>query len=150
LLKPERLFVVRDTLEPLDGRPHSYEALWHLEVNAVDVDARTGIVETRDPGVNLRIVPCCTGELQTRIVKGQETPTVQGWMPLGHGIRGVRPIPTVVHACRSAAPVTLVTVFQPLQDDREDRVSQVWQAAGRIRIVRAGGRTIETPLPPPE
>ncbi len=147
-LKPERLFVVRDTLESLDGRPHSYEALWHLDVNAVDVDAEKGIVETRDPGANLRIVPFCEKGVKARVVKGQETPAVQGWMPTGHGIRGVRPIPTVLYECQSAEPVVCVTVFQPLRDGKEDRVARVSSAAGKIRIAYASGRTIETTLPP--
>jgi hypothetical protein len=147
-LKPERLFVVRDTLDSLDGKPHSYEALWHLDVNAVDVDADKGIVETRDAKANLRMVPFCGKGLKTRVVKGQETPAVQGWMPLGHGIRGVRPIPTVVYECRSAEPVTLLTVFQPLRDGHEDRVSRISEAVGKIGIICASGRTIETTLPP--
>jgi len=147
-LKPERLFVVRDTLESLDGKPHLYEALWHLDANTVDVDTEKGTVETRDAGANLRIVPFCDKGLKVRVVKGQETPTVQGWMPLGHGIRGVRPIPTVVYECQSAEPATCLTVFQPLRDGTEDRVTRVSSMAGKISIACAGGRTVETTLPP--
>ncbi len=147
-LKPERLFVVRDVLESLDGKPHSYEALWHLDANAVDADADKGIVETHDAGANLRIVSSCDKGLKARMVKGQETPTVQGWIPLGHGIRGVRPIPTVVYECQSAESVTLLTVFQPLRDGKEDRVARVSSVAGEISIVYASGRTSETALPP--
>jgi hypothetical protein len=147
-LKQERLFVVRDTLESLDGKPHLYEALWHLDVNSVDAGAEAGIVETHDPGANLRIVPFCEKGVKARVVKGQETPTVQGWMPLGHGVRGVRPIPTVVYEFRSAEPLTLLTVFQPLRDGREDRVRRVSHTAGKISILYAGGRTIETTLLP--
>ncbi len=162
-LKPERLFLVRDTLESLDGRPHSYEALWHLDVNSVDVDAEKGIIETRDAGANLRIVPLLVGAgprarpengqprgvaPTARLVKGQETPTVQGWMPSGHGIRGVRPIPTIVYEYRSAEPATCLTVFQPLRDGKEDRVVRVSPAAGKVTIACASGKTIETALPP--
>lgn len=147
-LKQERLFIVGDTLISLDGNPHLYEALWHLDVNAVDVDAEKGIVETREEGTNLRIVPFCDKDLKTRVVKGQETPTVQGWMPLGHGIRGVRPIPTIVHECQSVQPVTLVTVFQPLRDAKEDRVVRVSYAVHKVVITYASGKTIETMLPP--
>ncbi|MCL5282814.1 MAG: heparinase II/III family protein [Planctomycetes bacterium] len=147
-LKPQRLFVVRDTLETLDGKPHSYETVWHLDVNAVDVDTEKGIVETHDAGANLRIVPLWDKSIRTRVVKGQETPTVQGWMPLGHGIRGVRPIPTVVYECHSPEPVTLLTVFQPLRDGPEDRVVRVSHAAGKTTIACASGKTIETAWPP--
>jgi hypothetical protein len=147
-LKAERLFVIRDTLASLDGKSHQYEALWHLDVNAVDLDAEKGIAETHDSGANLRMVPFCDQALRAFIVKGQETPTVQGWMPLGHGIRGVRPIPTVIYECGSAEPVTLLTVFQPLRDGQEDRVLRVSLAAGKVSITYASGKTIETTLPP--
>jgi hypothetical protein len=93
-------------------------------------------------------VPSCEKGLTARMVKGQEAPTVQGWMPLGHGIRGVRPIPTIVHSCQSAEPITLVTVFQPLRDGQEDRVARVSSAAGKISITYADGRTITMTLPP--
>jgi hypothetical protein len=162
-LKPESLFIVRDTLESLDGKPHSYEALWHLDANAVDLDAQTGIVETHDPGANLRIVPLLVeagprarpengqprGVAPTaRVVKGQETPTVQGWLPLGHGVRGVRPIPTVVYECQSAEPAICVTVFQPLHDGNEERVVRVSHTSGKISITYASGKTVEAILPP--
>ena len=175
-LKSERLFVVRDTLESLDGKPHSYEALWHPDVNTVDLDTRTGIAETRDSGANLRIVPLLVGAgprarpevgqpraqapkrdliafgvpvaPTARVVNGQETPTVQGWLPRGHGVRGVRPIPTIVYEYQSAEPVVCLTVFQPLRDGKEDRVVRVSPAAGTIGITYASGNTIEAALPP--
>ena len=81
-------------------------------------------------------------------MKGQETPTVQGWMPLGHGIRGVRPIPTVVYECGSAEPVMLLTVFQPLRDGQEDRVLRVSRTAAKISITYVSGKAIDMPLPP--
>jgi hypothetical protein len=93
-------------------------------------------------------VPFCDKALKTLIIKGQETPTVQGWMPLGHGIRGVRPIPTIVHECQSAESVTLLTVFQPLRDDEDDRVARVSYTSGKAIITYASGRIIETVLPP--
>jgi len=146
--KRERLFLVRDTLTSLDGKPHSYEALYHLDAAEVDVDNAKGTVETRDAAAaNLRIVPFCTQSLTTRIVKGQETPVVQGWMPRGHGIRGVRPIPTVVYECRSARPVTFLVALQPLRN-KEDRVTEVFCEADKVRITFAGGRDLELTLPP--
>ncbi len=149
-LKSESLFVVRDTLESLDGKPHSYEALWHLDANAVDVDSEKGIAETHDAGANLRIVSSCEKGLKARVVKGQETPTVQGWLPLGHGVRGVRPIPTVVYECHSVEPLALVTIFQPLRDGTEDRVTFVSPTAAKLSLFYASGRTVETVLPPNE
>jgi hypothetical protein len=147
-LRQDRLFLVRDILESLDGKPHSYEALYHLDANTADIDAEKGIVETRDSGANLRMVPLYEAGLNTRVVKGQETPVVQGWIPLGHGVRGVRPIPTIVYERQSAEPVTFLTVFQPLRDNSEDRVARISHAAGRVGIIYTSGRTIEARFPP--
>jgi hypothetical protein len=148
-VKRERLFLVRDKLVSLDGKPHSYEALYHLDTSELDVDSETGIVETHDAAAaKLRIVPFCAQELTTRIVKGQETPVVQGWMPRGHGIRGVRPIPTILYGCRSAEPVTLLVALQPLRNEEEGRVTGVFCEADRVCITFAGGRDIELTLPP--
>jgi hypothetical protein len=148
-LKQARLFVVRDRLEPLDGKRHSYQVLFHLDAGDVDLDRKRGIVETRGPKkANLRIVPLSAGGLKTDIVRGQETPVVQGWLPRGHGIRGVRPVPTVVYERDSATSVHFLTVFQPLKDGSEDRVSDVTEIDGGIRITYSGGKVIKAALPP--
>jgi hypothetical protein len=41
-----------------------------------------------------------------------------------------------------------LTVFQPLRDGKEDRVLRVSQSAGKVSILSADGKTIETTLPP--
>jgi hypothetical protein len=144
-LKQAGLFLVRDTLESLDGKSHSYEALFHLDAEKVDLDSQRGIVETADPNcANIRIVPLSGSGLQTTIIRGQEKPVVQGWLPRGHGIRGVRPIPTIVYKRRSPNRVCFLTVFQPLRRGTEDRVSMVSEHDGRIRIRYASGRTLDT------
>lgn len=144
-LKQAGLFLVGDTLESLDGKSHSYEALFHLDAEQVNLDGQRGIVETSDPdSANVRIVPLSGSGLQTAIVRGQETPVVQGWLPRGHGIRGVRPIPTVVYKRHSANCVCFLTVFQPLRNGAENRVSMVSEHDGGIHIRYASGRTLDT------
>ncbi len=148
-LKKARLFVVRDALESLDGRPHSYQALFHLDSEKVNVDEGSGTIETQDPGdINIRIVPWVDGDFKTDIVRGRETPVVQGWMPRGHGVRGVRPIPTVVYERHSAKPVYFLTVLQPLRDGHEDRVSAVAEFENKIIIEYASGKFFNVSLPP--
>ncbi len=148
-LKKARLFVIRDTLEPLDGKSHSYQALFHLDAEDVNLDSDRGIIETQGLGAaNVRIVPLSGEGLQTRIVRGQETPVVQGWMPRGHGIRGVRPIPTVVYERHSEEPVRFVTVLQPLRGN-EDQVLAVSEVGGRVMISYSSGKTVDVSLPLP-
>ena len=149
LLKKARLFVVRDTLEPLDGKPHSYQVLFHLDGENVDLDRERGIAETQNPGTaNIRIVPQSDGGVKTGIIRGQESPVVQGWLPRGHGIRGVRPIPTAVYERRSAKPVRFLTVLQPLRDGGEDRVSTVSEIGGTVTVLYSSGKTVSVSLPP--
>lgn len=148
-LKQPRLFIVRDTLESLDGKPHSYEALFHLDAKKLELDKELGIVETSDPKVaNLRIVPLLDKGLKTTIVRGQETPIVQGWLPRGHGIRGVRPIPTVVYQHHSAKLVRFLTILQPLRDGSEDRVSAVFELDDKVKAKYSSGKTVDMNLPP--
>jgi hypothetical protein len=148
-LKKACLFIVRDTLESLDGKPHAYQALLHLDAENVDLDRESGAVETQESGAaNIRIVPFSDGDLKTRIIRGQESPVVQGWLPRGHGIRGVRPIPTVIYERRSAKPVSFLTVLQPLRDGSEDRVSTVNQYNDKVTIGYSNGKTIHLSLPP--
>jgi hypothetical protein len=143
-LKKARIFFVRDTLESLDGRPHSYQALFHLDAESVDVDRERGIVETQYPDTaNIRIVALSGEGLKTNLIRGQEIPVVQGWLPRGHGIRGVRPIPTVVYERRSAKPVHFLTVLQPLRDASEDRVSAITEKGGRINVIYVSGRSVD-------
>ena len=148
-LKKVHLFIIRDTLESLDGKPHSYQALFHLDSENVNVDKESGTVETRDPKtVNIRIIPMAEGDFKTDIIRGQETPVVQGWMPRGHGIRGVRPIPTIIYEHYSAKPVDFLTVLQPLRDGHEDRVTSVSELEDRVIIQYSNGKFFNVSLPP--
>jgi dienelactone hydrolase len=143
-LKKPGIFFIRDTLEPLDGKSHSYQALFHLDAQNVNVDRDNGVVETQDVGsANIRIVPLRGGDLKTSVVRGQETPVVQGWLPRGHGIRGVRPIPTIVYERRSAKPVRFLTVLQPLRDSNQKRVSTITEQGEKILVSFADGESID-------
>ena len=143
-LKKPGFFFIRDTLEPLDGKSHSYQALFHLDAQNVDIDPERGVVETRNPGTaNIRIVPFPDRDLKTSVVRGQETPVVQGWLPRGHGIRGVRPIPTIVYERRSAKPVSFLTVLQPLRDSNQKRVSTITEQGEKIFVNFADGDSVD-------
>ncbi len=143
-LKKPGVFFIRDTLEPLDGKSHSYQVLLHLDAQNVNVDRDNGVVETQDAGsANIRIVPSRGGDLKTSVVCGQEIPVVQGWLPRGHGIRGVRPIPTIVYERRSAKPVRFLTVLQPLRDSNQKRVSTIMEQGEKILVSFADGESLD-------
>jgi len=108
-LKPD-LFVVVDRLESLDGKPHRYETLFHLDAAEAAVDGLT--VSTRTDGPNLAIR--AFGVDGVSIVKGQKEPVVQGWLPdSSQGYGGIRPIPTAVFTKEASGTVTAIYVLCP-------------------------------------
>ncbi len=125
-----KLFIIRDTLSSLDGKPHTYEALFHVDTK-------------KDDFPNVNIVPeGPPGDLEIQVITGQEKPVVQGWMPLGHGVRGVRPIPTIIHK-RHGKHVRFMTVLQPLRDGKEKRVTKVCRSQNGATLTFEDGRTEE-------
>ena len=120
-LKPE-LFVVADELEPLDGKAHSYEALFHLDAAEVKVDGLR--VATQNSGPNLTVF--ASGAEAVKIVKGQTEPVVQGWLPdhsLGYG--GIRPIPTAIFSKTASGKVDMLYVLCPTQKSASCLVTEV-------------------------
>ena len=103
-------FIVTDTLESLDGKPHQYEALFHLDADNAAIDGLR--VATQNAGPNLAIL--AAGADSVRIIKGQKEPAVQGWLPDGSsGYGGIRPIPTAVFTKRAEGRAVMVYVLYP-------------------------------------
>lgn len=144
-LKPD-LFVIADELEPLDGKAHKYEALFHLEAGEVAVNGLE--VATRDTGPNLTLTGF--GADGVSMVKGQKEPVVQGWLPdSSSGYGGIRPIPTAVYRKQAEGKVTTLYALVPsatgeapraVRDARlGDGVLHVTFADGTQKAVRFGG-----------
>lgn len=111
---PGEYWVIVDSLEPTDGKPHAYDTMFHLNADAIDLDAATGRVVTRNKeGSNLAIVPLpAAGQIVTDQA-GQEQPYVQGWVK--QGAYGVRPIPTPVYRREAAGRVVAAYVLYPMR-----------------------------------
>jgi len=108
-LKPD-LFIVADELEPKDGKPHSYEALFHLDAQNATVDGLR--VATENSGPNLTVLGF--GPDSVKIVKGQKEPVVQGWLPdRAGGYGGIRPISTAIYRKEVSGNVTLLYALCP-------------------------------------
>lgn len=145
--KPNALFVIRDRLTALDDREHRFEALWHLDAPRLLEEPDKGIYETEHAGgANLRLVAQTGGGLACRVVRGQEEPVVQGWLPLRHGRRGVRPSPCVVCAL-SGRQVEFVTVLQPLKSATQPRVVGVTRRNGAVEVTFSNGNHTTLPWP---
>ena len=113
-IKP-RLWLVVDRLHAKDKKQHSYESLFHLNADEAEADSVTGVVVTSNPtGANVALIPIDMGDWQVDIVKGQEKPTVQGWLTTNrHNV--LRPVPTAVYRCRKASNATIAYLIAPLR-----------------------------------
>ncbi|MDD4870647.1 MAG: alginate lyase family protein [Kiritimatiellae bacterium] len=109
-VKPE-YWVVVDTFEPLDGQPHEYESLFHLDAKKAEVLPNTPAIVTRnEKDANLLIWAISGVELMTTVVQGIEEEPVQGWAN-----NPWRPIPTAVLKIKGAGKLRMMTVLYPLQ-----------------------------------
>lgn len=129
-------FVIADDLEPTDAQEHTYEALFHL--NAPEAEANGLRVTTKAEGPNLTLLNI--GADGVRIVKGQKTPEVQGWLPDGsQGYGGVRPIPTAIYSKKVTGKVTLVTVLYPTPAGKACPVREVTVSGETLTLKMGDG-----------
>lgn len=131
-IKPD-FWVMLDRLDAVDGREHTYEALFHFDCPVKSDGLR---VLTQNPGQpNLTVLARPAESLSVQIVEGQEDP-VQGW--LTKGISAVRPAPVAIYRAQGKT-VHLLYVLAPAPAGARDPVSAVEPlgadpAAARIRF----------------
>jgi len=129
-LKPD-LFIIADELEPRDGKPHTYETLFHLDAENAAADGLR--VATQNPGPNLTVL--AFGADSVRIVKGQKEPVVQGWLPdHAGGYGGIRPIPTAIYRKETSGNVTLLYALCPTAGAVACPVKSVDLLADRLTV----------------
>lgn len=77
-IKPD-IFVIFDVIQPNDNLTHTYESLFHLNVNNATLNSTKSvkISESGKPGFS--ITPAQLPGLQAEIIKGQESPEILGW-----------------------------------------------------------------------
>jgi hypothetical protein len=122
-LKPE-FWVVWDLLTPKDKVEHRYSTVFHLENRDAKVEPNTLTVQGTDPDApNLAIIPLRRDALDVSIVKGQETPQVQGWVPAEH--YEVRPIPTPVFQRQATGQWLEPWLLYPMSANAEPPVREV-------------------------
>ncbi|GAB4558884.1 MAG: alginate lyase family protein [Anaerolineae bacterium] len=125
-LKGEHAYlIVIDRLYPADDQAHSYQAIWHLLAEPVDLSEAAAITRD-DQGPNLAIIPSTATRPALRLVKGQEAPEWQGWHSVGNHQQGeYEPIPTVLCEWTAQGPSRQVTVLYPLRPDESCPIERV-------------------------
>jgi hypothetical protein len=135
-VKPD-LFALVDVLEPLDGKAHAYEGLFHLDAEDVRLDGLA--VATLGAGSNLTLT--AFGPDGVSIVKGQKEPVFQGWLPdSSSGYGGIRPIPTAVYRKQAEGAATMIYVLAPAPAGAAPRgVQGARFAGGALTLTFADG-----------
>ncbi|MBI5684737.1 MAG: heparinase II/III family protein [Verrucomicrobia bacterium] len=141
-VKPEKIFVVMDTLTPRDSREHRYEALFHLDAANALLDEPARAVRTANAdAANLAILPPDDDGLTVTLVKGREDPPVQGWAS-----QPWRAIPTAIYARSGKGVVTFLFVLAPSAKGAPQPVRSVERAddanALAARITFADGHAL--------
>ncbi len=138
-------WVVLDTLHSLDGKPHTYDSLFHFDA-AVKTEGLRAITQN-EGAANLTVAARPDPGLALRVVEGQEDP-VQGWLP--RGMSGVRPAPVGIFTTR-AADTTLLYVLAPARPGAPDPVKSIEPLGTDPRAARitfTDGRVYEVRFTP--
>jgi Heparinase II/III N-terminus/Heparinase II/III-like protein len=132
-----QFFVIADELEAVDGKAHTYEALFHLDTAEAKIENLQ--VTTQNPGPNLAIR--AFGPESVRIVKGQKEPVAQGWLPdhsAGYG--GIKPIPTAVYTSTGPGKRTLLYVLWPSQTGGVCPVAETRISGDQLEVRMSDGK----------
>ena len=136
-LKEPAVFVVRDTLTPLDGKPHRYDALFHLAAPAGIVDEAALAVDTTFAnGPQMRVIGMRQEGLSVRVLSGKQEPALQSFRIGGTARRDATAIPTAVYSIKSDQMVKLVTVLQPTPDPKRASTEAQQRLLERIIEIR--------------
>lgn len=105
----DKFWVVADQLKT--DRPRTIETLWHWHPDCrVEIDANGNMFTKNDYG-NLQIIPVDTQGWQMTLVKGQESPTIQGWYSRVYN--AFVPNPTGIYSRKLPADDTFVWILWP-------------------------------------
>jgi hypothetical protein len=121
---------VLDTLESRDGKPHTYDALFHFDAK-VKTDALKLVTQNND-AANLTVAARPDSGLTLRVVEGQQDPP-QGWLP--DGMSKVRPAPVGIFTANGQRREMLY-VLAPTPKGAADPVKSVEAIGTDMRSAR--------------
>jgi hypothetical protein len=132
-IKPD-IFLVADTLIPIDAAPHTYQARWHLLSTQTRLDPSTKAVSTTDAGApNLAVVPLSADGLEVRSASAQTQPEILGWRIESDPKRV--PATTVLQTRSGAGQQNFLTLFLPLPPGAANPVQSVQATGPNSRMV---------------
>jgi hypothetical protein len=136
--KPD-YWLIADRLEPQDDGEHTYEALFHLDAQQVEVDPEAGIITADYGGPQLRIAAVGDVVPEIEIVQGVTEPEVQGWLPTGRH-NELRPIPTAVFRWQATGPSTMLFALLPREQGEDWPLAEVASLSADASTVALSGK----------
>lgn len=143
-VKPD-VFVVADTLTPLDGEAHEYELRWHLDsVQTTTLADGVSVATTDKDQPNLLVAPLTSDGLAVSAATAQREPQLLGWKLY---TKEPEPATTVRHVRSGDDVVSFVTLLLPLRAGTPPpEVSVEWD--GNEATVDLGdGREVQVTVP---
>ncbi|MBV5312917.1 MAG: alginate lyase family protein [Prolixibacteraceae bacterium] len=141
-----KFWVVADHLKT--DRPRKIEAVWHWHpANQVQVQ-KSGIVATANERGNLQIIPVDASDWKVSEVKGQETPTIQGWYSKEYNT--YEPNPTSIFSRQLKSDDTFVWILWPSEGktpEIQTRILSKDAQSVKVRVTEQGKGSWEILVP---
>jgi hypothetical protein len=141
-----KFWVVADQL--VTDRPRNIETLWHWHpANKVLTD-KSGIVATQNDKGNLQIIPVGSPEWKVTQVKGQETPTIQGWYSKEYNT--FEPNPTTIYSRKIKTNNTFVWILWPSEEKAPEIQTKIMSSdpqSVNIQVTEPGKGTWDIQVP---
>ncbi len=124
-VKPD-IFVICDDMLPLDGEKHSYDVLWHFNVNE-EAEISGSVCCTKSDGANIRIIN----------LTGEEISAETGWIDLSYG--QIEEAKYLSQHTQSEGNCRIVNVLLPEKPGEKREVSAEL-CGGYVNIIEKGNK----------
>jgi hypothetical protein len=141
-----KFWVVADRLKT--DRPRKIEVLWHWHPTCLVEADKTGIVYTHNEKGNLRIIPVDSPSLEIRMVKGEESPAIQGWYSREYNI--YEPNTTSIYTGQLKSDDTFAWILWPSEGSSPDIKAEILakdDLSVKIRVSEPGKGSWEVLVP---
>jgi hypothetical protein len=134
-----KYWIVLDTIET--DRARDIEALWHYHPDCSVVASGQSVVSNDTDKGNIRIVPSGNVQWNVDIIKGQETPEIQGWWSLKYNKK--TPSPCAVYKTRIDGTTTFAWLILPAKGEvqkAEIEMSEAKENSVDVTVAFADGK----------
>lgn len=135
----DKLWVVKDTFIPSDDKKHSYETWFHFSTPNYGINEHNSIVYSEAPNSPNIAIVALSGNSSIKVIIGQESPDIQGWIPVLGGANGFHcePIATPTYYISGKGKVSETYLFIPYEADTPmpiDKVKRITRRKYRIYL----------------